>query len=33
MEDRPLAERLGANAAGRAAEMTWDAAVKQLVIA
>jgi glycosyltransferase involved in cell wall biosynthesis len=33
MADRPLAERLGARAGSRAAEMTWDAAVKQLVIA
>jgi glycosyltransferase involved in cell wall biosynthesis len=33
MEDRPLAERLGANAAARATRMTWDDAVKQLVIA
>jgi hypothetical protein len=33
MDDRPLAERLGANAAGRAATMTWDAAVRRLVIA
>jgi glycosyltransferase involved in cell wall biosynthesis len=31
-DDRPLAERLGANAAAIAASMRWDAAVKQLVI-
>jgi glycosyltransferase involved in cell wall biosynthesis len=31
-DDRPLAERLGANAARHAASMRWDAVVRQLVI-
>jgi glycosyltransferase involved in cell wall biosynthesis len=31
-DDEPLAERLGARAAARAAAMTWDAAVRRLVI-
>jgi len=31
-DDRRLAERLGANAAARAAAMSWDAAVQRLVI-
>jgi glycosyltransferase involved in cell wall biosynthesis len=33
IEDRPLAERLGASAGDRAAGMTWEAAVRRLVIA
>ena len=32
MDDRALAERMGANAAARVAEMRWDAVVRQLVI-
>lgn len=32
IDDRPMAERLGANAARQVASMTWDAAVRQLVI-
>lgn len=32
IDDRPLAERLGANAAARAARMSWSSAVKELVI-
>ena len=31
-DDRALAERLGANASARAAELTWGRVVEQLVI-
>ena len=31
-DDRALAERLGANASARAAELTWGGVVEQLVI-